>query len=317
MMRKGEINEIQKVIEKTLGEDWDVKETTIQKIDGYKDGIGCRYKDDDFVIAIYPDMCEELLDSGVSIQDVGEYLAQEAVENRFGCPEIPKTPEQFRQFKDGLFVQVISADISQGQLKNIVHDSMSDIAIIARCKVASNEKGVYSFIVNKNNMELFQMTQSEIMEQAYKNTAAQKFCLQNLREVMMEQMVSDGMSQDIAEMLVKEGESPLYVLSNPERVNGANAIVCPEVLHEAFEELGEAYYIMPSSTHELLLVKESEGLTPDVLKDMVYEVNTSEVRREDLLSFNVFHYDGRKLTVAKDEVLDVSEAKEKVKKVIR
>lgn len=51
--------------------------------------------------------------------------------------------------------------------------------------------------------------------------------------------------------------------------------------------------------------------------DVSYDVNVSEVRPEELLSFKVFRYDGRKLTVARDEVLDVLEAKEKVKRVIR
>lgn len=53
------------------------------------------------------------------------------------------------------------------------------------------------------------------------------------------------------------------------------------------------------------------------MKRMVHDVNVSEVRPEELLSFKIFRYDGRKLTVARDEVLDVLEAKEKVKRVIR
>ena len=80
-----------------------------------------------------------------------------------------------------------------------------------------------------------------------------------------------------------------------------------------YEELGENYYIMPSSIHEVLLVKESTGLTPDEMKRMVHEVNVSEVRPEELLSFKVFRYDGRKLSVVNEEIQEISEVKEKIK----
>ena len=60
-------------------------------------------------------------------------------------------------------------------------------------------------------------------------------------------------------------------------------------------------------------MKESTGLTPDEMKRMVHEVNVSEVRPEELLSFKVFRYDGRKLSVVNEEIQEISEAKEKIK----
>lgn len=44
-------------------------------------------------------------------------------------------------------------------------------------------------------------------------------------------------------------------------------------------------------------------MKPSELANMVSEVNHSNsVSAEDLLSYQVFHYDGRKLTVARDEI---------------
>ena len=62
-----------------------------------------------------------------------------------------------------------------------------------------------------------------------------------------------------------------------------------------------------------MLVKESTGLTPDEMKRMVHDVNVSEVRPEELLSFKIFRYDGRKLSVVNEEIQEISEAKEKIK----
>lgn len=218
---------------------------------------------------------------------------------------------------DALASAVVNFPLLDGNKSIFIHDlvsyeSMGDVAAVARCRIASDEQGVTSFLVTKENMECFQMTQGEIMEQAYHNTAAQKYTLQNLNEIMRELMTSEGLDPEIVKELTHE-ETPLYVLTNSERVNGANAIVCPEVLKHVYEELGENYYIMPSSIHEVLLVKESTGLTPDEMKRMVHEVNVSEVRPEELLSFKVFRYDGRKLSVVNEEIQEISEAKEKIK----
>ena len=45
----------------------------------------------------------------------------------------------------------------------------------------------------------------------------------------------------------------------------------------------------------------------------VKEVNLSTVEPEDLLSYEVFRYDGRKLSVAREDVQKVSETVDKVK----
>ena len=49
------------------------------------------------------------------------------------------------------------------------------------------------------------------------------------------------------------------------------------------------------------------------MKEIVKEVNLSTVEPEDLLSYEVFRYDGRKLSVAREDVQKVSETVDKVK----
>lgn len=68
-----------------------------------------------------------------------------------------------------------------------------------------------------------------------------------------------------------------------------------------------------SSTHEVLLVKESEGFSPEELRNMVSEVNISTVSPEDLLSFKIFRYDGRTLSAVKEETQTMTEATRKAK----
>ena len=177
-----------------------------------------------------------------------------------------KAPKTQQEFRDALFVQVINADVNKGLLEDTVHDMVKgDVAAVARCRIdTGREDETASFLVSRENMAAFQMTQGEVMEQAYKNTAAsQKFSLQKMED--------------------------------------------------AYRELGEPFYVLPSSTHELILVKESMDMKPEELKQMVHDVNLSDVASEDLLSFHVFHYDGKKLSIAKEDVQKLSDTVEKAK----
>ena len=60
--------------------------------------------------------------------------------------------------------------------------------------------------------------------------------------------------------------------------------------------------------HELILAKDSSGLTQDELRQMVQQVNVSSVTPDVLLSYNLFHYDGRKLSAVqeKEQVLEAA-----------
>ena len=311
-MKKEIMDEIQKEMQKNLGPMWKVKQETEQKIGGLKEGIVCQFSGDNYATVVYPQDFERALDSGTDIKELAEYLTQGLKEEREFLLKAPKTQQEFR---DALFVQVINADVNKGLLEDTVHDMVKgDVAAVARCRIdTGREDETAFFLVSRENMAAFQMTQGEVMEQAYKNTAAsQKFSLQKMEDIMKEAMEQAGIPAEMIPDMGQDGVE-MYVLTNQERRNGANAMVCPEVLQDACRELGEPFYVLPSSTHELILVKESMDMKPEELKQMVHDVNLSEVASEDLLSFQVFHYDGKRLSVAKEDVQKLSDTVEKAK----
>lgn len=311
-MKKELMDEIQKEMQKKLGPMWEVKRETEQEIGGLKEGIVCQFSGDNYASILYPQDFERALDSGTDIKELAEYLTQGLKEDREFLLKAPKTQQEFR---DALFVQVINADVNKGLLEETVHDIVNgDVAAVARCRIdTGREDEMASFLVTKENMAAFQMTQGEVMEQAYKNmSVSQKFLLQKMEDIMKEAMEQAGIPAEMIPDMSRDGVE-MYVLTNPERRNGASAMVCPEVLRDAYKELGEPFYVLPSSTHELILVKESIDMKPEELKQMVHDVNLSEVASEDLLSFQVFHYDGKKLSIAKEDVQKLSDTVEKVK----
>ena len=282
----------------------EVKAETINKIGGTREAISCKFPSENYAVILYPDDYQRLLDSGESMQDIGRYLSSQ-IEQRMTA--LPATPTTADDFKKGLYIQVVNADVNRELLKDLPHDSWEDMAAVVRYQIPDGEDEI-SFLVTKNNMQQYQMSQGEVMETAYKNTASQEFELRRIEELMREILLEHGVSREETDFCLSDVDAPMYVLTSREKINGANAIVCPDVLEKAYKELGEPYYVLPSSTHELILVKESYGMKPEELRQMVQEVNCTAVQARDLLSNKVFHYDGRKLSAVqeKEQVLEAA-----------
>ena len=83
----------------------------------------------------------------------------------------------------------------------------------------------------------------------------------------------------------------MYVLSNASGVLGASALFYPEIQEQISEKIGEGYYVLPSSLHEVIVVPESAGFDAGQLTDMVKDANSSVVAPKDVLSDSVYHFD--------------------------
>ncbi|MBR1523675.1 MAG: hypothetical protein IJ641_04380, partial [Lachnospiraceae bacterium] len=85
-------------------------------------------------------------------------------------------------------------------------------------------------------------------------------------------------------------ETPMYILSNKDRINGAGAMMYDGILRKFAGNLGNDIYILPSSIHELILVPECDVMDPDSLMEMIADVNDTQVSREEILSYSLYKY---------------------------
>lgn len=93
------------------------------------------------------------------------------------------------------------------------------------------------------------------------------------------------------------------ILTNPggdglSEYEGAALICIPEVQKKVLEEKGEVY-VIPSSRHEVLLVKKEFGMSegPDTLKKMLRSVNRA-MSKKDVLSDHIYLLDADGLHIA-------------------
>ena len=80
----------------------------------------------------------------------------------------------------------------------------------------------------------------------------------------------------------------LYVLTNTDKQYGATMMLRADAIDMVRQKLGCSFYILPSSTHEVLIVPDRDELEPETLRAMVKEVNQTEVADSDVLSNHIY-----------------------------
>lgn len=100
-------------------------------------------------------------------------------------------------------------------------------------------------------------------------------------------------------------------MTNTEKFYGAAAIIYgKDKIRGLAEKEGNDIVIIPSSVHECILFPYDESMPFELLNAMVNEVNTSEVKEEEILSDHVYMYDRQT-----DRIVTDAEYQKKIGKI--
>lgn len=120
------------------------------------------------------------------------------------------------------------------------------------------------------------------------------------QDVVIEKL--DSVVESLGGSLPEEAkDNPMYVMTNRDGNYGAVMIILEKALKQAHKELGENYFILPSSKHEVLLIPASKA-DIESLANMVSEINKTELPETDYLADGIYYYDGirNKLFIAEE-----------------
>ncbi len=92
-------------------------------------------------------------------------------------------------------------------------------------------------------------------------------------------------------------DDTLIAVSTPDLTNGAAAILDKRAQQEICKKLGNRFYIIPSSIHEVL-VTAADTLRPSDIVDMIKDVNKTMVSPAERLSDHLFVYESGNISVA-------------------
>ena len=223
---------------------------------------------------------------GKSVDEIADMVQQQVADAFERRPDVDMSRlKDYESLCSNVMMEAVSKEKNAEYLQNIPHFDMADLSIIYRLNVGRDRNHDIG-VVTVDNQLLSSMGisqdqfQKDVFEQAL---AGEPPILKSLAEVMDMNFMGDD----------SQPEGGLFLATNRDALYGASVIAIPGFLDQAAEKLGGSFYILPSSVHEVLLLRNDEEVNVQEMESMVQEINAAIVSPEEQLSDRVYHYDAQ------------------------
>ena len=196
----------------------------------------------------------------------------------------------FALVEDKIFYKLINYEKNQELLKDVPHFRWHDLAVVFYYQIEGRAFGMASITIHDSHLGMWGLTAEEVYRTARRNMEQKK---PGILEPIQKALRNMGVPE------VDERLGPLYVLTNRERMFGASAMLYSWKIKELADRLQTNLLILPSSTHEVLLLPDEGEQNYTVYRQMVREVNRMQVDPEEILSFNLYLYNMKKQEIEK------------------
>lgn len=179
----------------------------------------------------------------------------------------------FNHVKEHIVYKLIRRDANEELLKQIPYEPFLDLAVVYYIQIDNTRFGSAAIQIRNEHLRYWRVEKEEIQRLAEKNTP-------RIYPVQIQQIVRF-----------------MYVATNQQCSLGAAVMRYPNLWEKVRGMIGEDFYILPSSIHEVILVPESFGMEPERMAEMVKEINQIGVAPEEVLSDSVYYFDGEEIRI--------------------
>lgn len=280
--------------------DCDVQINEISKNNEVLSGLLITSPDSNMSPTVYLDSFYEQYQNGISLDDILNKIADIRIEHEVDKDFNISKITSWENVKDSIGTRLLGTEENENLLNQRPHKLMDDLAVFYCVELGADKNGAMSIPITNQLMDTWKVDQKTLHEAALNNIetlapSTFKSMTEVMVEMMLPQMMNDmGVDETTAREMIDAmlpPEEKMYVLSNVDKLNGATALLDEKIMDEIADKLGEDYFILPSSVHEVLIVPESAGMDIKELEVMVQEVNATEVAPQDRLSNHVYKYD--------------------------
>lgn len=207
----------------------------------------------------------------------------------------------FEKIKDKIFFRVINYDANRNLFANVPHREYLDLAVLYQVvvKISGDMQG--NIVISNDMLKAWGITELELYELAYANS----FLPEGLRIRTLENVVSDmcgGFTEGLDILAEPVNRTLMYVVDTGTQSFGSAAILEKESFKKLADKEGCDLFLIPSSTHEYIIVPKKGGVLAEKLKEMLWEVNYTVLDPEELLSNHIYQY-----LREKEEIVDLYE----------
>ena len=299
---------IMQKVQSKLGEDYLLSILKIPKNNGMVlSGLCVRKKGDSISPTVYLESYYQRFQEGESTDTLAADIVRLCTECRGSCPITPDLLDDFSRLRDRVAMRLIHTRSNEVLLQDTPSVPWLDLSIVFYLLLDRTPSGTMTVLIRSQHMELWHTDVEELHRLAAANTPRLlPPRLESMTQVLKDCGASlDFLAPDNPFRKEEAGDSgssqpspasephdptPLYVLTNSSGVDGACAMLYPDVLKNFAAYLKKDLIILPSSIHEVLLVPDQSCLSANQLTDMILQANEEVVSVQERLSDHAYRY---------------------------
>ncbi len=190
----------------------------------------------------------------------------------------------YENLRENTIFVLVNAEDNKAMLSAVPHKKFLDLAVVFRWLIQRDNEKFMGTIITNEIAGKYKLTADELFDIAKANTRRiYKPGFENVVDLVNRLFPNDPIPNDKS--------VPMYILSNEIAMEGASYILYDDILKDIRTQLGEDFYVIPSSINEVIIVPCST-IDAEHTKTMLRNVNRSVVARQEVLSDNVYRFDG-------------------------
>ncbi len=218
-------------------------------------------------------------------------------ENRLSTPFDINEITDLESCRSRICFKIVNAERNKELLSDVPHMLLfGDIAVIFYILLSTNGvNGSATVTIHNGLFNEWDITTDELYALGMANTQrllrGEVKSMANTLLDMLGDRLDEADANEFYDMAVSEADLlPMYVCTNASKTNGAGTILYEGLLEDFSARTDSDFYILPSSIHEVILVPVSDDMSPEHLRSIVHDVNSSEVAPDEYLSDHVYRY---------------------------
>ena len=184
--------------------------------------------------------------------------------------------------RERLCYRLVNMEKNAELLERVPHRDFLDLGIVYYLSVDAGKGSQASILVDSRMARGWGMDEAEMYKIAKENTPR------------LFPAESGGLADVLRGMLgglfTGDGGPDLRIVTNKGKFYGAAVILYDGVLEAEAERAGGDIFVLPSSVHEVLVLKKEDGFGVEGMAAMIREINESEVSPEEVLSDSLYCY---------------------------
>ena len=286
---------VREYVQGTLGEEYSVTMKSVRKNNNIEmEGMLIRHKDSPVAPTVYLNPYYEQYAEGRTIAHIADEVAEVYRNNSTPWKETPDF--DFASVRENIMFRMVNRGMNREELEHMPHVEIGDFAVGFQWIVNTDDQKIGSVRISDEQAEEWGVTTDELTALAIENAArVTPPVLRNIEDVLYEMISNNG--GEICGLTLEEltseresGEFPMYVLTNSKLHMGATALLALPFLYRFRERIGEDFWILPSSIHEVILIPVSKVDDRSKLAEMVHTINETQVPPQEVLSDEVYSF---------------------------